>query len=229
MREGLLKSEIDSSVIYKLIIAAAYVVFLYIVFSLFGKDKEITPVVNFNPPSGLDPAAVGYLIDSTVSPTDMTSLIYYWASQGHLHIKDEHDGANILLIKVSELDEKHTGYERIMFTGLFKSGVNQVYVNSLKEKYYSTLSLAQTSLRNGYSGKLYSAKASSLSVFMMILTVLMTALYVFICGKTVSSGYSNKSGFVSAVFLIITYLIATGMIRYEPKILKSKQSYYLVY
>ena len=40
----------------------------------------------------MNPATVGYLIDSNISTQDMTSLIYYWASDKHLIIKDMNDG-----------------------------------------------------------------------------------------------------------------------------------------
>ncbi|MBQ9993323.1 MAG: DUF2207 domain-containing protein, partial [Clostridia bacterium] len=54
---------------------------------IFKNEHQLTPTIEFFPPDKLNPAEVGYIIDGEVDDGDITSLIYYWASHGHLAIE----------------------------------------------------------------------------------------------------------------------------------------------
>ena len=108
-----------------LIVAVAFTVLMIFV----GKEKAVTPIVSFYPPFTTDkegckrrmlPIQVGKLIDGSCSNEDVTSLIFYWASEGFLSIEEKED--DIYFTKLKDIDSV-TDYERRMFDALFKDAV----------------------------------------------------------------------------------------------------------
>lgn len=226
MPSGIMKSYVNTNIIWNILIGGILLIILYVVFYSFGRDQIITPVVNFTAPMGLNPAEAGYLIDGNCTPMDLTSLIYFWAAQGHLNIKD--DGKNIELVKISELDNSHRIYEKSMFSALFKS-MRSVKINSLKETYYPVIISAQNQIRSDYSGKLYKTQSFVASIIMLLIASLATVAWVTISGHAVSAEYNNTRGYLAIAFSIAVYIIGTLMLRYEPKLLKSKSKFYMTF
>lgn len=230
MPEGVMHSKVDvMSIAWNILLGAIFALFAYLVFNAFGKDETITPVVNFTPPLNLNSAEMGYLIDGNCSPSDMTSLIFYWASHGHLHIKDEKDGKDIELVKVSELDDGHKSYEKLMFSALFKGSATSVKVKSLKEKFYLTLTDCKLKAMKEYTGKLYNAKASFISILTLIASIIAISIWVNIASKSVSPMYSNGSGYFTIIGGIVLYGIGTYIFKTEPKQTKSSSNLYMFY
>ncbi|NLA92050.1 MAG: DUF2207 domain-containing protein [Spirochaetales bacterium] len=54
-----------------------------------GKDEELIIVPQFDPPSGMSPLDVGYLIDGSLDSHDVTAMLFYWADKGCLTIVEE--------------------------------------------------------------------------------------------------------------------------------------------
>jgi uncharacterized membrane protein YgcG len=105
-------------------------------FFRYGRDKALVPPVEFYPPDGLNPAQIGYIIDYTAHNRDATSLLFYWASRGHLRIEEK--GKTFTLYKESDLDESYTEYEREAFAALWQLGSDDsVREYDLREAYYS--------------------------------------------------------------------------------------------
>ncbi|MGI6701868.1 MAG: DUF2207 family protein [Christensenellales bacterium] len=229
MPEGTMKSYIDPYLVIKILGVAAYIVIVYLIFSFFGKERDITPVMNFKAPEGMNPATVGYLIDSNISTQDMTSLIYYWASDKHLIIKDMNDGKNIELVKISDLDDSHKDYEHKMFNELFNKG-NSVKINSLKEKYYLTLNSARNMLKRDYAGLLYETRNLIICVAVLLVNIIAVTVYALYASMAVSKVYMNFGGLLTALIASLVIMAgATALIRYEPKILEKKNKYYMLY
>jgi hypothetical protein len=63
-------------------------VILFLLWFLFGHGLRIVEPVEFYPPEGLNPAAIGYLVDGKVDDKDLLSMILFWASQGYLTIEE---------------------------------------------------------------------------------------------------------------------------------------------
>ena len=61
------------------------------VFFKMRKVREVATVVNLKPPQGMDPMRMGKFIDASVDNEDVTSMIYYFASQGYLTVSMEND------------------------------------------------------------------------------------------------------------------------------------------
>ncbi len=100
----------------------------------FGRDEAVAPVVEFYPPDGMNPAEVGYIIDGSADSLDATSLLFYWASHGHLEMEAEKK--SFTLYRKSDLDQQHSDYERHAFEKLWESGTGNAVTNTELEGNY---------------------------------------------------------------------------------------------
>jgi len=135
------------------ILLAAMLCVLFFAF-LHRREKPPVPVIEFSPPQGMSPAEVGYVIDERVSGRDVTSLIYYWASQGRLRIETLNNRKYVLHL-LSGLDAGRPDYERAMFSALWKLGAKRRSVTSdeLKDKFHSVLKSTAAQLKKSFSGE----------------------------------------------------------------------------
>jgi len=116
------------------------------------REKILVPTIEFYPPEGMNPAEVGYVIDDHVSGRDVTSLVYYWASHGHLNIEMTGD-KSFTLHRLSELDEFHPGYERAMFEAMWALGTGGMVTDeNLKETFYSSVNKTASGVREQFTG-----------------------------------------------------------------------------
>lgn len=155
--------------VFTLIALAAVV----ILFAIFGRDHEMYPSIQFQPPEDLDSAAVGYIIDGAVENRDVLSLIIYWADKGYLTIREEEHG-NMVFCRKQELPEKTPKYERTMFNRLFRNGT-EVSVDDLRYKFADTLGSVKKQIRKYYSGKkrgIYTESSRTARVVSTVLCVL---------------------------------------------------------
>ena len=120
-----------------LVIVAAFVVLRIKTMA----KPEISTVVGFHAPDGMDPLTAGLLIDGAVDTEDVTSMIYYFASKGYLKIMMEGDDV-VLLKQVNSFGTNETAAAWTLFKGLFKSG-NAVRVKDLECNYYSSIDHAK--------------------------------------------------------------------------------------
>lgn len=99
--------------------AAALILLIVVIVYLTTKKKYcIKPTIEYHAPEGMNPAEVGYALNGFVTPEDMTSLIYYWASHGHLSIEMTGEDA-FTLRYLSDLDDLHKPHERQLFAALW--------------------------------------------------------------------------------------------------------------
>ena len=94
---GVLKSSGFEGIV-TVVVGIVLVVAAILLMVFVGKDKPLTPVVSFYPPQtdGKDgrkrrmlPVQLGKIIDGTCSSSDVTSLIFYWASEGYISIEEK--------------------------------------------------------------------------------------------------------------------------------------------
>lgn len=103
-----------------LAVALAVAVHAFMLFRRYGREELFIPVVRFDPPEGLSPLEVGYLVDGVVDNKDVTSLLFYWADRGYLTI-EEKGKRDFLFTKLKELDTDKS-YEKALFDAFFASG-----------------------------------------------------------------------------------------------------------
>lgn len=139
-----------------------YFVILYILFALiaaasifmwfkYGRDRKIVQTVEFEPPENISPAELGYIIDGNADKKDVISLLFYFAQQGYLEIRQE-DKHDFTLIKKSDLSPGAKAYERTFFDGLFENR-EEVKISELEGEFYDTYDLTKTLIEKEFSSK----------------------------------------------------------------------------
>lgn len=219
MPEGTFKSYKDNY-IWALIIAGVVIlaVSLLLKFTL-GSNMALTPVINYYPPKHpdagekdlpIDPVDMGFLIDNSCEGSDVTSLIFYFASKGYLNIiepeSDDNKSKSFKLVKVCDLPEGLPEYQYTFFNRIFSGKRKSVTVSELTNKTYTAVSSVQTQIKSKYRGKLYSRKAKAASICMSLLSVLFAFLSVFLLCKRMISSYNYVAGIVAVFPAVITYL-----------------------
>lgn len=223
MPEGALENHKEGGVLLILLCGLALLALTALFKFTIGKDAPITPITNYYPPkhtdSGerelpMDPLDMGYLIDNTCQGSDVTSLIFYFASKGYLEIMqadEDGDSSPFILKKVCDLPEGLPEYQYILFNKIFSFG-DEVTVSELTNKTYTAVQKAQRSVKVKYAGKLYDSKAWAASIAMSLLTVVFALLSVLFAGFRISKSYINPFGLVSLVPVILTQLIGMYLI-----------------
>jgi len=117
------------------LIASVLLIFgLFFLWSKYGKDDILIVTAQGNPPKGLSPLEIGYLIDSTVDDKDITSMLFFWADKGYLKIiETKTETPNIMKIikgkgstilsfeKIKDLDQGKS-WEKYLFNEFFECG-----------------------------------------------------------------------------------------------------------
>jgi len=192
--------------------AAAVLIFLFAFVKKPGK-KFITPI-EFYPPDGMNPAEMGYIIDGKISGRDVTSLIYYWASHGHLAIEITDKSSNFILHRGTELDSAHTDYEKVMFRKLFTFGDwYQVKSSALKNVFYTTVSETCKAVILSYTGERsldrFKRSAWWAAIALIIGCALMfytfSKLWVYTAGDTINTGITMTIMYMVMAVLISYY------------------------
>lgn len=131
------------------LICFIFLVFVSIV-AFLTRDKALVKPIEFYPPDGMNPAEVGYIIDNIADAKDITGLIVYWASQGHLSIEESKRG--FTLHKLKTLDNEHTAYEKAMFNALWRSSRNNTVTDKqLSEKFYIHINKALKAVKKKFN------------------------------------------------------------------------------
>ena len=118
-----------------------------------GKDEEFSIMTAYQPPMDLTPAESGILIDDKLHDRDLLALIPYWASNGHLSIREIREEKFLGLSesldfefqKIKSLPTDAHAYEHTIFDGIFKKG-DTVKLSSLNTKFHKTMQKARKEL-----------------------------------------------------------------------------------
>ena len=151
-----------------------------VLFFFSTRKPILSTVVSFKAPDGKDPMSVGYLLDGMIDNEDVTSMIYYFASKGYLHIAQE-DGEMVLIRKCEcDLPDGESEHAKALFKGLFKRGRTRTTVNDLKEEYYEDVDKARVLIgeekKSGMYQKSSVVRFVGCSVLAMALFFLVPAL-----------------------------------------------------
>lgn len=196
--------QISSLLPGSLLISAAVLILVVVLFIFFGRDEQIIPSIQFQPPEGMDSAAVGYIIDGSVEDRDVISLIIYWADHGYLSIHEEKD--DIYFERLSFLPASAPAYQRTMFAALFPKG-DIVYLSSLEQKFSSTISAVKEGVKMNYSGSngLYTTTSKAARIFSYLLCGI-----PFFAFLVIHSLYSYISGGRFVLYIILVVVLYVG-------------------
>ncbi|MBF32499.1 MAG: hypothetical protein CL529_15170 [Aequorivita sp.] len=172
---------------WTLILGSLLVVF-YFVWKKYGKDDRVVATTSYFPPSGMDPAMAGFLIDDTEDTQDLIALIPYWGSRGIITMeqipkKGWFGKDDTKLTKLKPLPDGAPDYERKIFDGLFgrsaSSSKQEVLVSSLKDSFYTKMASAKALLK-ARAQIYYDQEAKKMQTRTIVGTLLIAAILFFL-------------------------------------------------
>ena len=144
-------------------------IFIFLRLTTFSK-KKIIPVVEFYPPDGINSVEAGYLIDDKLQNTDISSIIFYWASKGYLRIKEEEKNKFQLIRLIEPVHVSE--YEENLFDNMFNCGDGEaVMTDELSGTFYVYLNSAKKTILKKYKSGQYEIWDSSFSIMKILATI----------------------------------------------------------
>ena len=173
-----------------------------------GRDPVLYPSVQFNPPDGMTPAEVGYVIDGVVDNRDITSLIFYWADKGCLDITESGKNEFLFIKKKEPMTSNY--FETYMFSRLFSYGKDGwVSTNDLKEEFYEDIPIIKTQIKEKFEKgtRLFTRESKVWSGVLHILSVVPSLILLFV----IMGGLPSFEVLIPAVFMIVGILFSGGV------------------
>ncbi|MGA1847193.1 DUF2207 domain-containing protein [Deferribacter abyssi] len=190
---------------------------MFILWYLFGKDKNIIKIVQYKLPENITPAEAGVLIDDKTDNRDLISLIFYWAANGYLEIEETDSNGLILkkkdyiLSKLKDLPENAKSFEKTIFYGLFPGTTKSVRISSLKNRFYVYLNDAREQLENEMTLQdYYESTSQTLTTISYFISVVM-----FILGVGIGI-------FFQRIDYIVSFAISAAIIFIFARIMSKK-------
>ncbi|MCH5155136.1 MAG: DUF2207 domain-containing protein [Clostridiales bacterium] len=223
-------------VIGVMLVAAAVLMMVFL-----GKDKPLTPVVSFYPPmtdgkTGIKrrmlPVQLGKIIDGTCSSSDVTSLIFYWASEGYIAIDEQDD--DTYLVKLKDIDPV-TEYERNMFNSLFKNSKSpkehenkRIGVKELSGDFATHITNVKEAVNDEFSGKFYKKGYTALSIFMAVAAALFAVLGSVLCTLRIAGGFFNLLGVITVIPVALASALGSMLVTTYFKLGEVRSKVFLV-
>ena len=186
-------------------IAAAVLIVTAVFYVLFGRDEKIIPSIQYQPPEGLDSAAVGYVIDGALEDKDVVSLILYWADKGYLQI-EEKKNKDLRLVKIRDLDESAPDYQKEMFGKLFRKK-DSVKTSSLKYKFADTIAVVKDQIKIAYKDRIYTSQSRVVRIIAALITPVPLIAFIIMI-----SVYSYQGGLIIFLSIVSCILLIAGEI-----------------
>lgn len=175
-------------------------ILLIVLVLMYIKNKDNNPVISaveFYPPKDMNSTDVAYAFKEHVGTKDVTTLLFYWASQNHIKITMKKDDG-FTLTKISELDEKHKSYEKELFRKIFNCGDGETVTNSMLEgQIASDVTKASCAVSDEFKGN--KELRDSLATMLGFGLTLLSTIPVILCG--VLSGQINHNVFGASLLI----------------------------
>ncbi|MBE6753957.1 MAG: DUF2207 domain-containing protein, partial [Ruminococcaceae bacterium] len=207
-------------------------------FALNKKEKDLVPTMEYYAPGGLNPAEVGHIIDGTSDAEDITALVYYWASHGHLALEMT-SNKHFTLHRLTDLDASHRVYEHTMFNALWKLGDGiSVTDRQLNNSFYISVNKAQQSVgkvftgaqalenpkRRGllnviliafavlFLGAAFLLRQMGSNLFEAVYSLVFVSLFVYLAGTHIyKNKHKRKPRFFIILMIIAAFVIGIGV------------------
>lgn len=196
---------IPISILITLALGLVFLAFVtYLKFIKYRSERLVDPI-SFYPPKGVNSAEAGYLIDNRLSDSDITSLIFQWASYGSLKIVEFDD--EITLVRLKELPSSCEESEKRLFRALFKYGLDdQVCEDDLKYHFYRDIETYRKAVQRKYKKEVIieNPTAKKVGKACTILAALFPIIMILVINMTEANrefGYG-----VSIIFSMITLM-----------------------
>ncbi len=185
------------------------VFFAFMIWQRKGRDPILYPSVQFNPPEGMTPAEVGYVIDGAVDDKDITSMIFYWADKGYLDITES--GKNeYLFIKKTDPPVNET-YETFMFHRLFEYGRDGwVSTNDLDKEFYEDIPLIKEQIKDKFQGnkRLFTKESRVWSGIILLSAVIPCLVLILV----MTEGYMDMFSLMPVLFALVGVIFGGSVV-----------------
>lgn len=226
--EDYFSGELSYAWIYYLIygILILGIILLGLFWFRFGRDPKHVQTVEFEPPEGITPAELGYIIDGVSDKNDLVSLIIYFAHKGYLSIAPvDDDDKDFTLTKLMDLPSSCKTYEHTFFNGLFENSLSgMVRMKDLGEEFYPSFTAAKSQLQQEFIQKkenrvfAMSSIAARVGAFAIILLAI-AGVFILI-GFLAGAVEVGVLSLVTLLPLLISYLISCS--EYDKKYIRKK-------
>jgi uncharacterized membrane protein len=192
----------------------------------FGRDPKSVQTVEFEPPEGISPAELGYIIDGVTDKNDLVSLIIYFAHKGYLTIAPvDEKNKDFILTKVQDLPPTAKTYEVTFFNGLFENSLSgAVRLSDLGEEFYPSFTAAKSQLQEEFIQKKENrifALSSIAARFGAFAIILLSIAGVFMMVGFLTGSFEVSAFSLAALVpLLISYLISCT--EYDKKYIRKK-------
>lgn len=189
------------------IIPALALVFIsYILFIIFRRSRVIIRLHEVYPPNDITSAEAGYVMDASIKPEDIASLILYWASKGYISISQTEE-EEFMLTKLKELPPRRNKYEKYLFEQFFDQE-STVSASGLNEKFHSSADIVKNFIIEHYS-KRESRLFSTVSAGLCKLFPIASALLVW--ATLYFTVFNNVRSFVFALLLTLPGMLTINL------------------
>jgi len=151
----------------------------------------------------MSPLDVGYIIDESLDPHDVTAMIFYWADKGCLTIVEEDKKFSFIKGHDPKNASKH---EQQLFNAFFASGSNGVVkASDLEGKFFESYVKLKGSVKKHYSGEraLVNGKSRNFATLSALLLLVPAIGYAF----SLTGNYPGPETLVLAVISIFSAIL----------------------
>jgi len=180
----------------------------------FGRDPKKVQTVEFEPPEGISPAELGYIIDGISDKNDLVSLIIYFAHQGYLTITPlDEKGKDFMLTKLKDIPESGKTYEMTFFNGLFESALSgSVKLSDLGEDFYPSFVAAKSQLQQEFiqkrENRIFALSSIAARVGAFAIVILGVAAAFTLIGFLTGTGEIAAFSLIVLIPMLLSYLIS---------------------
>ena len=196
-------------------IIIACLVILVVIKLSSKKGKDIVVPVTFNPPEGITPAELGYLVDEHVDREDIVSIYLYLASKGYIKII-EGDKREDTIIRALNTPLNEPGYINDFYEALFGSTKSktigkEVDIETAGENIGEAYQQIKSQIEWNFEGSksIYSKKSekreliSTVIAYIGFITTILSTVY--------KSQFASHSNLITVLSLIVTSIIFTSL------------------
>ena len=194
---------------YYIIIAVSigFVLFAFVLWFFFGRNKRINVDMEFLPPDDLNSAEIGFLYKGKATDKTVLSLLIYLAEHGYLSIDKFKNKYGITDFKITKLKD-YTGknkYERKFFKGLFKKKTS-VTSGDLYKKFYITIDAIKSDFNKKENKYKVIDKKSVIAKILLIPLIFIVFLLITI-KPFYDIGETKEIIYILAMFVIFASMI----------------------
>lgn len=222
--EGVESMDSNAAVIWFVIsmIIAGIIIF----FALTLRRPVIISSIEYYPPEGICSAEVGTIVDGTVDPIDLGSMIPWFASKGYVMLEEvERDGlfrthSELRMTKLKDLPDTAPNYQRTFFNAMFSKG-DEVMLDDMPEV-PEKMNKAKEQLSGLFKGEYELTNWHNASLLMWLLFVTSTLSLIY----SHPFGFDNDDYIVTLLIFTLPFICGATWIfvSAEGNILKTKNA-----